>query len=87
MISSERFQEFLRKQPFVPFRVVMSSGKEYAVRHPELVFLTRGHAWIGMRPDDKGIPEDAELCSLLHVTAIEPIRNGSHRTGGRKRAR
>lgn len=87
MITSERLKTFLDKRPFVPFRIVMSSGDRYEIRHPELVLLTRGYAWIGMRPDDKGIPDDAELCSLLHAVSIEPLKRARGRKPTRRRGR
>lgn len=88
MVTSGRLETFLNKRPFVPARIVMSSGDRYEIRHPELEFLTRGYAWIGMRPDDKGIPDDAELCSQLHAVSLEPLKRARGRkpTRGRGRA-
>jgi hypothetical protein len=56
------------------------------VRHPEVAYLTRTAMYIGTDVDENGIPEEPPAyCSLLHITAVEPIRNGSHKRGKRQR--
>ena len=37
----------LRGQPFQPFRVRLSTGQGYEVRHPEFVALTRTNLFVG----------------------------------------
>ena len=51
----------------------MSSGKTYDVRHPEMAMLTRTDLLVGIDIADDGIPAEFDFCSLLHVTAIEPL--------------
>ena len=77
-MTVQTFRNLLTKRPFEPFRVVMSSGERYDVRHPEMAFLTRTTLYIGTG-DDQGIPEDPAFCSLLHITAVEPLSNGKPR--------
>jgi hypothetical protein len=72
-MTLQDFQRMLRARPFQPFRVVMSSGEQYEVRHPEMAFLTRTSLVIGLDPDKQGIAEGATWCSLLHVSASRPI--------------
>ena len=62
----------LKKQPFQPFRLVMSSGKAYEVRHPQMAFLSKTSLYVGVDVEDE-IPADFRICSLLHVTTIEPV--------------
>ena len=71
-MTVQDFREMLRQQPFQPFRLVMSSGLTYEVRHPEMAFLTRTSIHVGVDVED-GIPAEFRICSLLHVTAIEPL--------------
>lgn len=35
----ETIREMLARDPFVPFRIVLTSGKEYPIINPELVAL------------------------------------------------
>jgi hypothetical protein len=32
-------QELLRRDPFIPFRIVLTSGKEYEIKHAQLVAI------------------------------------------------
>ena len=78
-MTVQNFRELLTAQPFRPFRLVMSSGKKYDVRHPEMAFLSRTSIYVGVDVADDEIPADFRICSLLHVTAIEPLneKNGT----------
>jgi len=66
------FRELLTQRPFKPFRLVMSSGQTYDVRHPEMAMLTRSDILVGIGDMDEGVPADFKICSLLQVTSIEP---------------
>jgi hypothetical protein len=73
------FRELLTQQPFKPFRLVMSSGQTYEIRHPEMALLTRTSILVGIDDSQEGVPADFKICSLLHVTAVEPLGSGSSR--------
>jgi hypothetical protein len=73
VMTVQNFRELLTAQPFQPFRIVMSSGKAYEVRHPEMAFLSRTSIYVGVDIADDNVPADYRICSLLHVTAIEPL--------------
>jgi len=77
------FQNLLSAQPFQPFQVVMSSGEKYEVRHPEMAWLTRTTLFVGIDEDSEGVPGGARMCSLLHITAVEPIPTGARRRRNR----
>ena len=71
-MTVQTFRELLTHQPFRPFRLVMSSGKKYEVRHPKMAMLTRTDILVGIDETDEGVPAEFRICSLLHVSAIEP---------------
>jgi hypothetical protein len=71
-MTVQTFRELLTKQPFRPSRLVMSSGAKCEVRHPEMAFLTRTDIHVGIDVED-GVAAEFRICSLLHVTAIEPL--------------
>jgi hypothetical protein len=75
-MTVQTFRDLLTRRPFQPFRLVMSSGQTHEVRHPEMAFLTKSDILIGVGDASDGIPAEFRICSLLHVTTIEPI--GSH---------
>jgi hypothetical protein len=65
-MSGDLIRERLRKQPFEPFEVHVSSGDVYQVKHPEqgLVTGTNFYVWF---------PETDHVASLslLHITGLE----------------
>lgn len=71
-MTTQTFQDLLDERPFKPFRLVMSSGEKYEVRHPEMALLTKSDLLVGIAEED-GLPTRFKICSLLHVATIEPI--------------
>ncbi len=71
-MTTETFRSLFRAQPFKPFRIVMSSGQSYVVRHPEMAMLTKTDLLVGIDTEE-GLPANFSICSLLHITAIEPL--------------
>jgi hypothetical protein len=67
-MTLQTFRNLLARRPFQPFRLVMSSGPTYEVRHPEMAMLTRTSIDV-----EDGVPAEFKICSQLHVTAIEPL--------------
>ena len=72
-MTVQTFRDLLKQQPFKPFRLIMSSGQTYDVRHPEMAWLTKTDILVGVDEADDGLPGHFKICSLLHVTAIEPL--------------
>ena len=72
-MTLQTFRELLSQRPFKPFRIVMSSGQTYEVRHPEMAMLTRTDMLVGVGDTDEGVPAEFKICSLLHITAVEPL--------------
>jgi hypothetical protein len=72
-MTVQTFRDLLRRQPFRPFRLIISSGQAYEVRHPEMAMLTRTDMLVGVDVEDDGVPAEFKICSLPHVTAVEPL--------------
>jgi hypothetical protein len=72
-MTVQTFRDLLKQRPFQPFRLVMSSGEKYEVRHPEMAWLTRTDILVGIDETREGVPARFKICSLLHVTTIEPL--------------
>jgi hypothetical protein len=77
-MTVQTFRDLLGARPFRPFRLVMSSGQNYEVRHPEMAWLTRTSILVGIDTADDGVPAEFKICSLLHVTAVEPLALSSN---------
>ena len=72
-MTTENFRHLLNVRPFKPFRVVMSSGESYDVRHPEVAWLLKNDLLVGVDIEDDGMPAEFRICPLLHVATVEPI--------------
>ena len=76
-MTVQTFRDLLTQRPFRPFRLVMSSGQTYEVRHPEMAWLTRTDILVGIGETDENVHAEFKICSLLHVTAVEPLAAAS----------
>ena len=71
----------LQGRPFRPFRVHVSDGSAFEIRHPEVLMVTRHAAIIGLPADGSSeAPADAypvierhTVVDLLHITRIEHL--------------
>lgn len=70
-------QEALRREPFQPFRLHLTTGQMFDVRHPEFAALTRTSVFVGFSSEGDEIPDRMIQCDLLHVVALEPINGQS----------
>ncbi len=75
-MTVQTFRDLLQERPFRPFRIVMSSGQSYEVRHPEMAMLLRTDILVGIDVED-GFPSRFKICSMLHVTAVEPLESAA----------
>ncbi len=73
MIRPEGIREMLRKQPFQPFRMHVSNGQSYDVKHPELELVTRGTIVVSkpVAGSEEPIGEGFHHVSVLHINNIE----------------
>lgn len=69
----------IRKQPFQPFRVHLSNGSSYDVRHPEMAALSRRTLYVLMYGETEDAPDRMIECDVLHVVALETIDGVSAR--------
>jgi hypothetical protein len=65
----------LRKRPFEPFRIQVSDGSTYDVRHPELAMVGLGSVSIGIPASGEAQPvyERVETLSLGQVVKLIPL--------------
>ncbi|HUQ69875.1 MAG TPA: hypothetical protein VM165_10150 [Planctomycetaceae bacterium] len=65
-MSHETLAELLRRRPFEPFAVRMSTGERYEVWHPEMALLLKTKLMIAEPDSDR-----TTICSRLHMSEIE----------------
>ncbi len=76
----DNIRGLLDRDPFVAFRLVLSSGKHYDVVDPQMTVLLKSEIFIAF-PDG----ERSSLIPLLHVTAVETLANGRRRRAPRRK--
>jgi hypothetical protein len=77
MFTAQLIRDRVRKQPFVPVRVVTSSGQTYDVYHFDMIWIGHNDLHVGMpSPDDPTIydSESVARIAILHITARSRIR-------------
>ena len=72
-MTAANFRQMLKQQPFRPFRLVMSSGESYEVRHPEMAWVLKNDILVGTDIADDGMPAEFRICPLFHVATVEPV--------------
>ena len=72
MFTSDDIQARVRIRPFIPFRIVTSSGQSFDVSHPDLIMVGRRDLTVGTASTDN--PSQYELTTriaILHVSALQ----------------
>jgi hypothetical protein len=72
----------LRLSPFQPFRLYVSDGGTFDIRHPEMLMVSRHSAIVGLlgraesSSSEEGYPaiERFTTLDLLHITRIEELQ-------------
>lgn len=71
----EDLLELFRARPFEPFRLHMSDGAAFDIRHPDMAIVQRSKVTVAV-PGVAGPDGPAERtinCALMHITRTEPL--------------
>jgi hypothetical protein len=80
MLSHEDLAAALLRQPFEPFRICLSDGKTYDVKHPDLVWIAKRYLLVAspMRERELGpLIERYDTVALLHVVRLESLETAA----------
>ena len=73
-MAPEELRTSAKIQPFEQFRLVMTDGTGYEIRHPDLLWVGRRTAMVGLTGDPgQTFYERSIKIDLLHVIRLEPI--------------
>ena len=74
----EDILELLRASPFEPFRMHLSDGASFKIRHPDMAIVQRSKVTVAVPSADgpDGPAERTVNCALVHITRTESL-NGS----------
>ena len=68
---TDEVRKLINAEPFVPFFVKTSDGKQYRVKHPDYVAISPKGGRIVVFADE----EATTTLSALHIVAVEPQRS------------
>lgn len=68
-------RNLLYAEPFMPFVIKSSDGKQYRVKHPDYVAISPKGGRITVYADE----EHFAMLSALHIVAVEPTKTGTRR--------
>ncbi|MGH7128883.1 MAG: hypothetical protein ACREIV_09955 [Planctomycetaceae bacterium] len=73
-MSPHEMRDTLRQQPFSPFRLIMTDGIGYDIRHPDLLMIGVSSAMVGLtaRPDEPYYERTVKI-DLAHIVHLEPL--------------
>ena len=74
--TPENIQELLNREPFLPFRLIMTSGKTYEVVSSNSAALLKSEVFV-VFPDG----ERWAHVPFLHIASIDTLTNGRGRRG------
>ncbi len=78
-------QKRLRDAPFRPFRMHLTDGSSYEVRHPELVLLGRRMLILGIpgRPENTYFETSVDI-DLMHIVRMDDLDGERSRPSRRR---
>ena len=64
---------FVKRQPFQPFRLTLTDGRTYDVRHPEFAMVGRSSVVIGisLQDESESIYDRLVMVALSHIMQAE----------------
>jgi hypothetical protein len=76
MFTASALRQIVTRQPFQPFRVIMSNGERYDIKHHDTAMVTRNGFEVGLNPDQEGVFENIARCAILHIAQVEDLLAG-----------
>lgn len=82
-MTSEDLRIYARRKPFLPFRMVLTTGETFDVQHPDLIMVGERSAVIGITNNpNKAVYNRSFLVDLLHVVGVEELPASSTTANG-----
>jgi hypothetical protein len=74
-MRSEDIQQLVRREPFKPFRITLTDGRTFEVRHPEMAMVGRSTVAIGLpaNGNEETIYDRLVTVDLLHIMQTEHV--------------
>ncbi|GMV98072.1 MAG: hypothetical protein HRF43_18460 [Phycisphaerae bacterium] len=80
-MREQDLRELVDAEKFTPFVLHVSDGSKYVIRNRADVLTTRSVVYIGVDPDENGVPRRTVRVDPVHITRMTPLKTN----GARKR--
>ena len=79
MFTAADIQKRIKEKPFVPLRIITSSGDYYDVFHPDLIMVGTRQLFIGAASEENPTVFDRySIVAIMHITALETLPVPGH---------
>lgn len=76
MLTPQTVLEYVRAEPFRPFRLRMASGRTFEVRHPELIKVLKSTVlFFQVSGESMEIPDGCQMVSLMLTESISLLEH------------
>ena len=83
MFTADDIQARVRQRPFLPMRLVTTTGESYDIYHPDLIMVGRRSLIIGTASAENPSQfEQVTRVAILHVTELRDLPIPAQSTGG-----
>ena len=74
MFTPDNIQSRLREKPFIPMRIVTTTGQTYDIYHPDLVFVAERFLIVGTpSPTNPARADEVTRVAIMHVTEMRDL--------------
>ncbi len=81
----EELIRLLKVRPFEPFRIHVSDGSIYDIRHPYQAMPRRTAVWITVPTTLERVVDEPDIVAMIHITRVTPLPATSNATNGEGR--
>ena len=79
-MAADGIRDLLKREPFEPFRVRLTSGDHYDIRDPLSAALMKSRLFIALPRSERWV-----IVPFLHIAALETLHNGRPRSPRKRR--
>lgn len=73
-MTAETFRELLKRSPFDPLRIIMTTGETYTITQPNYVLVTARSLVLALPDPTHPEGERMAFCSYLHIAHVEILK-------------
>ena len=82
-MSPEELRDSLKHEPFEPFRIIMTDGSGFDIRHPDLLWVGKRSAMVGLTGQaGQTFYERSVKVDLFQIMRLDPLESSPSTSNG-----